>query len=168
MKGDIINNDRKDSSNSALVASNNEKFSETLPIFPLKNQVVFPTLHTSMVIRADSMNMLDSALKGDRLLGIVGLPDAKSELPLSKQVYNVGTVVKITYVTRAPEDSTVIVAEGLKRFRVAQWLSEKPYLKARIALAPEVIEADLESEALHRNLRDLCQEVFSMTITAPK
>ncbi len=163
-----MENSEAASNDKALIVVEKDEMPENIPILPIRNQIVLPTLHTSLAIKSDSIGLLDSALKGDRLIGVVGVPDGESELPMSKQVFDTGTVVKIAYVTRASEDTTVIVAEGLKRFRVVQWLSEKPYLKARIRLAPEVAEFNLETEALHRNLRNLCKEVFSLSMTAPK
>jgi ATP-dependent Lon protease len=41
-------------------------------------------------------------------------------------------------------------------------------LRAKIEPAPELTDADLEVEALHRNLRELCKDVFSLSMTAPK
>ncbi|MGD9235105.1 MAG: endopeptidase La [Desulfobacterales bacterium] len=154
--------------NKALIKIYNGDVPEELPILPVRDQVVFPTLHTSLAIKADSADLLESVLKGDRLMGVVGVPNSQSDLPMSKKVYKTGTIVRITYVTRASEDTTIIVAEGLKRFKIAQWVSEEPFLRARVVLAPEVADGDLETDALHRNLRELCKAVFSLSMTAPK
>jgi ATP-dependent Lon protease len=35
-------------------------------------------------------------------------------------------------------------------------------------MAPEIVEKDIETDALHRSLRDLSQEVFSMSLNVPK
>jgi ATP-dependent Lon protease len=159
------NSNREDN---ALIVVEKEALPNELPILPLRDQVAFPTIHTSLAIKVDSAEILDAALKGDRVLGVVGVKQHDDALPMSKQVFKTGTIVKIVYVTRAPENTTIIVVEGLKRFRVAQWLTERPFLKAKITLAPELSDADLETEALHRALRDLCKDVFTMSLTAPK
>ena len=141
---------------------------EELPILPVKDQIAFPTIHMSFLINESSSDLLKAALNRKRFLGIVGATTRNNDLPMSKQVFKTGTVVKIVYVTRASENTTIIVAEGLTRFRIAQWLTEKPYLKAKITFAPEVIDADLETEALHRSLLDLSRDVFSLSMAAPK
>ena len=153
---------------SALIVVAQDDLPNELPILPLRDQVAFPTIHTSLAIKSDSSEILEAALKGDRMLGVVGVSQQNDTLPMSKQVFEMGTVVKIVYVTRASEDTTIIVAEGLKRFRISQWISEKPFLSAKITLAPEVSDVDLETEALQRSLRTLCKEVFTMSLTAPK
>ena len=152
----------------SLIVTKPDEIPRELPILPVRNQIAFPTIHMSFVVKESSSDLLEAALKGNRFLGIVGITNHNDDLPMSKQVYKIGTVVKIVYVTRAPENTTLIVVEGLTRFRVAQWLTEKPFLRASINFAPEVLDADLETEALHRNLRDLSKEVFSLSMAAPK
>ena len=152
----------------SLTVLDNGNLPDILPILPLRDQVAFPTIHTSLALKTEASALIESAMQGNRLIGVVGLTGDDNQLPLSKQVHKTGTVVKIVYVTRASEDTTVVVVEGLERFRITQWLSEKPYLKAKIALAPEATNADLEIEALHRSLRDLAIEVFSLSMRAPK
>jgi ATP-dependent Lon protease len=168
MKGNEMRSIGKEKIENALIAINKRDFPARLPILPIKNQIVFPTLHTSLAILSDSIKLLEKVLEGDRLMGIVGVSSGKTDLPMSEQVFKTGTIVKISYVTRAAEDTTIIVVEGLERFQVTQWLSEKPFLEAQITPAPEYINDGLEIEALHRNLRDLCKEVFSLSVTAPK
>jgi ATP-dependent Lon protease len=117
-KGKVMNSSEANSKSKALIVIERDKLPKRLPILPVRGQVVFPTLHTSLAIKSDSTALLESVLKGDRVMGVVGVPDSTSNFPLSKQAYRMGTVVRITYVTRASEDTTVIVAEGLHRFRV--------------------------------------------------
>jgi ATP-dependent Lon protease len=156
------------SNDNALIVVDNDDLPNELPILPLRDQVAFPTIHTSLALKNDSAEILEAALKGDRMLGIVGISQQDESHPISERVYKVGTVVKIVYVTRAAEDTTIIVAEGLKRFRISQWIAETPFLRAKIKMSPEVSDVDLETEALHRSLRSLCKEVFTMSLTAPK
>jgi ATP-dependent Lon protease len=87
---------------------------------------------------------------------------------MTKQVFETGTVIRILYATRASDNTTLLVVRGLKRFRIDQWLTEKPFLKARIKLASEISETDIETDALFRSLRDLSQEVFSLMPNIPK
>jgi ATP-dependent Lon protease len=134
-----------------------------LPILPLKDQVVFPTLNMTLAIKSTSTVLVEQAMQGDRMIGAVALRNHADDRPLPKQVFETGTVIRILYATRAPDNSTLLIVRGLERFRIDQWLSEEPYLKARITLAPETAEEDTESDALFRSLRDLSQEVLSMS-----
>jgi ATP-dependent Lon protease len=142
--------------------------SEELPILPLTNQVAFPTLNMTLAIQAESTPLVEEAMKGDRIIGAVGIRNPVDGQSMTKQVFETGTVIRILYVTRASDNTTLLVVRGLKRFRIDQWLSEKPYLKARIKFAPEIAETDIETDALLRSLRGLSQEVFSLMANIPK
>jgi ATP-dependent Lon protease len=141
---------------------------EELSILPLKDQVAFPTLNMTLAIHSESTALIEEVMKGDRIVGAVGIRKPNDDQYMSKQVFEVGTVIRILYATRASDNTTLLIVRGLKRFQINQWLSEKPYLKARITLAPETVETDIETDALFRSLRSLSQEVFSMMPNIPK
>ena len=144
------------------------KIPEELPILPLKSQVAFPTLNMTLSVHSGSTPLIEAAMKGDRIIGAVAIRNQVEDQFVSEQVFETGTAVKILYATRASDNTTLLVVQGLTRFRIDQWLSEKPYRRARIKLAPEITETDTETEALHRSLRDLLEEVFSLSLSVPK
>ncbi|MGD8741633.1 MAG: endopeptidase La, partial [Desulfobacterales bacterium] len=137
-------------------------------ILPLKNQVAFPALNMTLAIQAESIPLIEEAMKGDRIIGAVGIRKPVDDQSMTKQVFETGTVIRILYATRTSDNTTLLVVTGLKRFRIDHWTAEKPYLKARITLAPEIAETDIETDALFRSLRGLLQEVFSMMPNIPK
>jgi ATP-dependent Lon protease len=141
---------------------------EELPILTLKEQVAFPTLSMTLAVQAEATSLIEEAMKGDRIIGALGIRNPVDDQAMTKRVFEIGTVIRILYATRASDNTTLLVARGLKRFRIDQWLSEKPYLKARITLAPETVETDTETDALFRSLRGISQEVFSMMPNIPK
>jgi ATP-dependent Lon protease len=88
--------------------------------------------------------------------------------PQPGQVYEVGTVVKIDRVKRGSENTLEVVVRGLERFRIEYWLGTDPYLKARVTVAPDVVEQGVELDALVRSLRALAKEVFALSSELPK
>jgi ATP-dependent Lon protease len=161
-------NDAHPTPDNEQIVEDNIHISEELPILPLTNQVAFPTLNMTLAIQTEATLMIEEAMKGDRIIGAVGIRNPVDGQSMTKQVFETGTVIRILYATRASDNTTLLVVRGLKRFRIDQWLSEKPYLKARIRLAPEIAETDIETDALFRRLRDLSQEVFSLMPNIPK
>jgi ATP-dependent Lon protease len=141
-------NDANPTPDNEQIVEDKINISEELPILPLTNQVAFPTLNMTFAIQTEATPI-----------------DGQS---MTKQVFETGTVIRILYATRASDNTTLLVVRGLKRFRIDQWLMEKPYLKARIRLASEITETDIETDALFRSLRDLSQEVFSLMPIIPK
>jgi ATP-dependent Lon protease len=161
-------NDANPTPDNEQIVENKMDISEELPILPLTNLLAFPTLNMTLAIQAEATPLIEEAMKGDRIIGAVGIRNPVDGQSMTKQVFETGTVIRILYATRASDNTNLLVVRGLKRFRIDQWLSEKPYLKARIRLAPEITETDIETDALFRSLRDLSQEVFSLMPNIPK
>jgi len=139
-----------------------------LPILPLRNTVAFPFSIIPLAVGvARSVRLVEEALQGERLVGLVAMKDSSIEEPEPGQVYETGTVAKIHQVHRSPDKSLQMIVEGLERFRIEHWMGTEPYLRARIALAPHVSEEGVELDALVRSLRDLSREVIELSPNLP-
>ena len=153
-----------DDNNEEIVA----KIPSELPILPLRNTVAYPfSVLPLMVGVPRSVKLIEDALEGDRIIGLLTMKDPSIEEPQPGQIYEIGTVAKVYRVSKAPDDTLQVIVHGLERFRVEHWLDPTPYLRARIALTPDVIEPGLELDALQRSLRDLAQEVISLSPNLP-
>ena len=140
-----------------------------MPILPLRNTVAFPFSMVPLSVGVPrSVKLIEDALKGDRLIGLVGMKHPEIEEPLPGQTYEIGTVAKVEHVTRAADKSMQVIVHGLERFTIDYWLADSPYLRARIALSPDKVEKDLEMDALQRSLRELAQEVVALSPKFPK
>ena len=155
------------SDDKAVVKVDKNNIPDEIPILPLDEQMAFPTLNMSLGVSLRATPLVEAAMKDTRLIGVVGTKVKTDNDPLPGQVYKIGTVVQILYVTRAPDNSILLIVQGVKRFRIAEWIPGKDFMRAKINLIPETIEKDVETEALHRTLRDLAQEVFSLSLDAP-
>jgi len=127
--------------------------SPELPVLPLRNVVAFPhSLLPLAVGLPRSTRLLEDALEGDRLLVLAAMTDPEVEEPGPDGIYQVGTLAQIERALRTDGSNYQIVVRGLARVRIAEWLAEKPYLKARVDLAPERSGDETEMEALRREL----------------
>ncbi len=152
----------------AVVKVDPNHIPDEIPILPLANQVAFPSLNMSLAVTARASSLVEAAMNGNQLIGVVGIKSQADEKPLPGQVYETGTVVRVLYVTRAPDNSVLLVAHGLKRFRIDEWIPGKDFMRAKIKLIPETIENDIETDALHRSILDLTQEIFSLSLDVSK
>jgi ATP-dependent Lon protease len=142
---------------------------EEIPILPLRNTVAFPfTIIPLSIGISRSIQLIEDAQKGDHLVGLVAMKDPKIEEPQPGQVYEVGTIAHIERVAQAADRTMNVIVHCLERFRVQSWTADQPYLKARIALAEDVLDEDLETTALQRSLMDLAREVVSLSPNFPK
>jgi ATP-dependent Lon protease len=139
-----------------------------LPILPLRDGVAFPFSVLPLAVGIPrSVKLVEEAMQGDSLVGLVASRDSSVEEPAPGQVYETGTMARIVRVMRAQDGSMQVVVQGLERFRVLHWISPDQYLRARVAPAPETVETDVEVEALMASLRELGREVVELSPNIP-
>jgi ATP-dependent Lon protease len=142
---------------------------EELPILPLRNTVVYPFLVLPLTLTVPrSVALVEAALHGDRLIGLVATKDSTVEEQMPEQLFETGTVARVQHAFRTPDNAFRAVVQGIERFRIEAWGETVPYLQARIVLAPDTVDTDMETEALQRNLRDLTQEVMELLPRIPQ
>ena len=146
-----------------------EQLPEELPILPLRNTVALPFAIMPLAVGIPrSIKLVEEALAGNRLVGLVAMKDPSIEEPMPGQIYEVGTVALIHRVVRTSDGTLQVVIQGLERFKIETWTETEPYLKARIRLIPDQVEDDLETEALHRALVELAKEVVALMPNMPE
>ena len=135
-----------------------------LPILPLRHALVYPFFVLPLTVGMPrSIRLIEEALRGERLIGLVAVPDSTIEEPGPGQVYETGTLAVIQQVTRTPANVLQVIIQGVERFRIVKWTQTTPYLRAAITLAPDLVEADGELEALRRRVCALAQEVVALS-----
>jgi len=139
-----------------------------LSILPLRNTVAYPFSVVPLVVGVPrSLKLIEDALEGNRVIGLIAMKDPSIEEPQPDQVYKIGTAAKISGVVRTPNNNLQVVVQGLERFRVEHWLDSEHYLRANITLTPDVVEPGLELDALLRSLRSLAQEIVALSPNLP-
>jgi ATP-dependent Lon protease len=147
-----------------------EDLPEELPILPLRGAVVYP--HTSLPLtigQPRSITLVDDVVAGDRLVGLVASKDPDLETPGPDDLYKVGTLATVHRLFRAPDGTIRLLVNGISRFKLGEFVAEKPYLKARFDLYPETAGEDtLELEALARNVRTQFEKIADMVPSIPQ
>ena len=142
---------------------------DSLPILPLRNTIAYPFLVLPLAVGIPrSVQLIEEALQGNRLIGLVAMHDATIEEPMPGQVHEVGSLATIQRVIRGQDNSMQVVVEGIERFRVQEWLSTQPYLRARVRMTPDVVETDTELDALSRSLREVTRQVVALSPHLPE
>ena len=140
-----------------------------VPILPLRNTVVYPFSVVPLTVGIPrSVKLIEDALEGDRLVGLLAMKDPSVEEPQPEQIYEIGSVAKVYRAVKAPDNTMQVIVQGLERFRVEKWLGTDPYLRAKIGLIPDALEPGLELDALQRSLRELAQEIVSLSPNLPE
>lgn len=142
---------------------NREDVPETLPILPLRNTVLFPGVVIPITAGRDkSIELINDANKGDKIIGVVAQKDEEIEEPTKKDIYTTGVVAQILRVLKMPDGNTTVIIQGKKRFEIEEITQEQPYLKAKVKESVEEKEIDnpKEFEAIIDSIKDIALEVI--------
>jgi ATP-dependent Lon protease len=141
-----------------------------LPILPLRGVIVYPHTAVPLTIgQPRSIRLVDEVVAGkDRLIGLVASRDPDLELPEPEDLFSIGTVAIVHRLFRAPDGTIRLLVQGVARFRLGEFEQKEPYLKAQIELIPEVVEEDLQVEALARKSREQFGKIAEMVPSIPR
>ena len=137
-----------------------------LPILPLRDTVLFPNSFMPLAVaRKSSVRLLEAAVEGDQLVGVFTQREASTEEPVQDDLYEVGTITRIHKTFRLPDGSLRLIVQGLSRVTLDRLLDSKPFLRAEVRAAAEVVSEDdrLEIDALQRNVKNNFQQVVSLS-----
>jgi ATP-dependent Lon protease len=150
---------------------NDSTLPDDLPILPLKNTVLFSGVIIPISVgRKKSIRLIKSAYKKDKFIGIVTQRDSKIDDPRSEDLYEIGTLAKIIKVLEMPDNSTTIIIQGLKRFKIDQILVEHPYIRAKVIEQSDILpgEKDKEFEAIISSLKEVSIKIIELSSHIPK
>jgi ATP-dependent Lon protease len=117
-----------------------------LPLFPLPEVVLFPTRPLPLHIFEPRYRiMMNTILESDRRFGVLMVDPARSTIA------NVGCCAEIIHHQRLPDDRMKMWTLGQQRFRVLEYVREKPY---RVGLVEWI-----EDHSPTQDLKPLATEV---------
>src|SRR4051795_3876324 len=118
-----------------------------LPVLPLKESVGYPDTLTPLAVGQErSMKLVDDVLGGERTLVLVASRDPELEEPGPDKLYEVGVVGVVARMLKVPDGTMRILVQATERVRIGDYVTEKPYLVARIESLPDVVEESPELE----------------------
>jgi len=146
-----------------------KKYPDILPILPLRGVVVYPQTAVPLTVgQPRSVRLVDEVVGGDKLVGLIASKNPDLETPGPADLYTIGTIATVHRLLRAPDGTIRLLVQGMDRFRVGEFITEEPYLKAKVNLAPEAIEEGIEIDALARNARDQFQAITQLIPSFPE
>jgi ATP-dependent Lon protease len=136
---------------------------------PLRQTLAYPFFVLPLTVGIPrSVRLIEEAMQAERLIGLVSMPAASVDEPMSGQVYTTGTLAVVQHITRSADNAMQVVVQTVERCRIRQWISTAPYLQAGIMLAPDRVIANLDLEMLQAQVRALAQEVIALSPQMPR
>jgi ATP-dependent Lon protease len=140
-----------------------EPLPDALPVLPLRETVTYPDTLTPLAVGQErSIKLVNDVLSGDRMLAMVASKDPELDAPGPDDLYGVGVAGTVARMMKVPDGTLRILVQGSERIRITGYVSEQPYLVARIEEVPDELEPSTELEALTRNV----QSTFTQIIEA--
>jgi ATP-dependent Lon protease len=141
---------------------------DAMIVLPVRQTVLFPGLVLPLTIgRKSSIAAAQEAVRSERMLGVVLQTDPAVEEPTPQQLHSVGTAAQVLRYVTAPDGTHHVIAQGVRRFRVAEYLSGYPFLVARIEEIGVAEVMTPEIEARVRLVRSRAREAMELLPNVP-
>jgi ATP-dependent Lon protease len=149
-------------------AANTERptIPDEMPVLPLRDTVLFPNSFMPLAVaREASVRLIDEAITSGRMIGVFTQREATVEEPAQDDLYPIGTATHIHKMFKLPDGSLRLIVQGLSRVRLERMVQSRPYLRAAVTIAEELLrdEDHLEIDALQRNIKSNFQQVVSLS-----
>lgn len=119
----------------------------SVPVFPLSGALLLPGAQRPLnVFEPRYVDMVDAALAGDRLIGLIQPEDTSEESPRGRTpLQKIGCVGRLTHFEETGDSRYFIILEGVCRFeRRAELTVMTPYRQCMIDVSAFAADFDLE------------------------
>ncbi len=138
-----------------------------IPLFPLSGALLLPYSHRPLnVFEPRYVEMVDTALAGNRLIGLIQPEDTSEESPRGRApLQTIGTVGRLTHWEENGEGRYFIILEGVARFELVSELTVlTPYRQATIDASafasdftPDFGEEEVDRERFLKMMKDYAE-----------
>ncbi|MDP2720425.1 MAG: endopeptidase La [bacterium] len=136
-----------------------------LPLIPVRNVVVFPHATVSISIKRDrSVKALEASLNKTKTLFMVMQKRQEVDNPVSTDLFDVGTISKITSVQRLPDGVINVSVEGITKAKTKEYTKTDPFFEAEVV---ETSEPEYSQEELESIIRPVVEQ-FRQSISLGK
>jgi len=137
----------------------------TLPLLPVRDVVIFTDMLLPLFVgREKSVRAVEAAVSKDRFLFVATQKDPAIENPKEGDIYRVGTISRILRILKLPDGRVKALVQGFAKARIVRYLQKRNYFRVSVEILeePENVEADLEIEALMRNIRENSEKILAL------
>ena len=136
---------------------------ENLPLLPLRDVVIFPSVVTPLFVgREKSIVALQASMAADKQIMLVAQKDPQKDDPNLKDIYEVGTIATILQLIKLPDGTVKVLVEGFQRAKLNEIKDYKDYFAADVS----PLEEEEETKDLKKyvpSLRKNFQEYVKVT-----
>jgi ATP-dependent Lon protease len=126
---------------------------DRIPLLPLRDVVIFPYMTIPLLVgRIPSVNAIEAAVQKDRVLFVLAQRRPDVPDPAAKDLYRVGTVVRVLQLFRLPDGTMRVLVEGICRARAKKFFRGSDYMSTSVGIIDDKVKQDAQLEAMMRNV----------------
>ncbi|MBW2193344.1 MAG: LON peptidase substrate-binding domain-containing protein, partial [Deltaproteobacteria bacterium] len=150
--------------------SSTGKIPKTLSILPLFDAALFPKMVLPLVVMQEqSIQLVDESMSQTRIIGLAVAKKPITEGNYSQEdLHVIGTSALILKMAKTEDNRAQLLAQGLERFRITEYIKGKPYLQARVEHIKDDVKKDKEIEALMANVVSQFVRIVELTPGLPQ
>lgn len=138
-----------------------ENIPDTIGVIPLFKLTIFPFQISPLIIaNPKSIKLIDDVIMTHKLICAVTQKEGTEEYG-KENLYKFGTICKILRMIRLPNQSVRILLQGIIRAEIKEYISEEPYITAKINIKTDIVKPGIELDALKRNIVDSFRKIAS-------
>ena len=138
--------------------------SESYPVMPLRNTVLFPQQVIPIYIGRDkSLKLINELPSSSKHIVVVAQEDGSIENPEPDEMYSFGTLAVVLKVFDMPDNSKSAIVQGIDRVKILDFKEKDPYYRAVVQrISDNAPSDDVEIDALANNLRQVFNELIKV------
>jgi ATP-dependent Lon protease len=141
---------------------------DVIPLVAMRNVALLPGTVVPITLgREESLAAAQEAVRSGRKIGLLLQHDPAIEKPTSHDLHQIGVLATVVRYVTAPDGTHHLVAQGEARFRVTEFVHEKPYFAARIEPLSETNVTGPQVEARAEVLKLRASEALSLLPQVP-
>ena len=143
----------------------NLEIPDALPLMAVRDVVVFNYMIIPLFVgRPASIEAVNEAMEGNKLLMLVSQKDATKDNPTTDDLYDVGMVSMIMRTLKLPDGRLKVLIQALSKAKIKEFIQKDPHFRVEIDLIeePEEVEVTVAVEALMRTVREQTEKIMSL------
>ena len=123
-----------------------------IPLLPLRDVVIFPSVVTPLFVGRDkSITALQAAMAGEKQIMLVAQKSAQQDDPNLDDLYSIGTISTILQLIKLPDGTLKVLVEGNKRASIESMKSEEGFDSVKV----NTLEEEQETKDIKHYLLSL-------------
>ncbi len=115
----------------------------TLPLLPLRDIVVFPSMVIPLFVGRDkSITALNEVMKGDKKIVLVTQKNSEVDDPKKNDVFTYGCESNILQLLKLPDGTVKVLVEGTKRVKIIDFKDDDKFIKCSFEYQKDIISKD--------------------------